>query len=250
MAIIVTCPGCRKSFSVKDEFGGRVGPCPKCKTPIKIPMPDKGVKVHGGEAFADGGRSASGKLVLKPIKRREVKFEPITAVIIVIGTLLTFFMAYMLGGILNGSTILCALGLALVSIPLVYAPYTFLRNAEEIESFSVREQVIRTAACALAYFLLWAGYIFMAKTAVPALGYSGMVWILLAIPFAGLGVLFSASLYNLDWGDGVVHVVFYLFFTLALCYVAGVDFVTPVEQAGTVSSSAGDKIPPPPPPGG
>lgn len=250
MAIIVTCPGCRKSFSVDDKFGGRTGPCPKCKTSIQIPLPGKGVKVHGGEAFSDGGRSASGELVLKPIKRREVKFHPLTAALIVIGTLVTYFAAYMLGSALHDSTILCVIGLVLVTVPLVYAPYTFLRNAEEIESFSVREQIIRTAACAGSYVLLWGGYLFMARFAIPAMGYSGINWILLAIPFCIMAVLLAASLYNLEWGDGVVHLVFYLVFTLSLCYVGNVDFISPVVDAPLATTESGAKIPPPPPPGG
>ena len=38
----VTCPGCRKSFNVKDEFAGRSGKCPACGAVLTIPeKPDR-----------------------------------------------------------------------------------------------------------------------------------------------------------------------------------------------------------------
>ena len=37
MPIPVICPGCKASFRVSDKFAGKTGPCPKCKTTIKIP---------------------------------------------------------------------------------------------------------------------------------------------------------------------------------------------------------------------
>lgn len=39
MAISVTCGGCGKSFSVGDEWGGRVGKCPACGTRLEVPTP-------------------------------------------------------------------------------------------------------------------------------------------------------------------------------------------------------------------
>lgn len=37
MAIPVTCPECSHSLSVKDEYAGRKGKCPKCQATIQIP---------------------------------------------------------------------------------------------------------------------------------------------------------------------------------------------------------------------
>ena len=45
MAITIVCPGCHKRFSVSDNFAGQSGPCPKCKTVIKIP--EKSTEVKG-----------------------------------------------------------------------------------------------------------------------------------------------------------------------------------------------------------
>ncbi len=37
MPINVICPGCHARFKVGDQFAGKTGPCPKCKTQIPIP---------------------------------------------------------------------------------------------------------------------------------------------------------------------------------------------------------------------
>ena len=242
MAIIVTCPGCRKSFSVRDEFGGKTGPCPKCKTPITIPKAENAVKVHGGKAFG----ANAGQMVLKPIKRRDMKVDPIFAVIAGVGTLVVYLLAYILGSALNASTLLTAVSLILITPPLVYIPYLFLRNAEEIEGLTVRELILRTAICAAAYCLLWGGFIFLAKTAVPALGHEIVTWMMISAPFLIVGALFGSACYNLEWGDGAVHFVFYLIITLSLCYVGGIDFVKAAVEATPVSVGSGN-IPPPPP---
>jgi len=36
--IALTCPGCAKAFSVKDELAGRKTKCPKCHTALLVPM--------------------------------------------------------------------------------------------------------------------------------------------------------------------------------------------------------------------
>lgn len=249
MAIIVTCPGCRKSFSVKDEFGGRTGPCPKCKTPIKIPAASAQVKVHGGDAFSDGGQSASGELVLKPIRRREVKFDPVTAVIIGAGALVVFIVAYALGSVWSGSFAAAAVGVLLITPPLVYAPYSFLRNTEEIEGFSKKEILVRVAVGSVIYALFWGAFLYLSRIVIPAFGGEAWGWLILALPFCVVGPLLASALFNLEWGDGVVHFVFYITILLALCYTSGADFVTPAMNAPPRSSAVGD-LPPPPPRGG
>lgn len=246
MAIIVTCPGCRKSFSVSEKFAGQTGPCPKCKTKIRIPKAENAVKVHGGEAFS----ANAGQMVLKPIKRREWKVDPVMWVVVIIGTLATYAITFLLGTVLNKSTIFTAISLVVITPPLVYLPYIFLRNAEEIEGLSIRELVLRTALCTAAYVLLWGGFIFFSKNVVPAFGGDLLVWLVMSVPFLIVGALFGSVCYNLEWGDGVVHMVFYIIITLSLCYVGGIDFVSSAQNASYSASGSGEKVPPPPPPGG
>ena len=62
MAILVVCPGCKKSFNVDDKFAGKTGPCPNCKTKITIPEKKAEVKIHAPDEFAGGGKGVTGKL--------------------------------------------------------------------------------------------------------------------------------------------------------------------------------------------
>ncbi|MDO4575769.1 MAG: hypothetical protein Q4D98_11210 [Planctomycetia bacterium] len=242
MAIIVTCPGCHKSFSVRDEFAGRTGPCPKCKTPIKIPKAGESVKIHGGEAFDGGGRSVSGELVLKPLKRKEEKFSPRITLQIVGGTLVLFLLTWLLGGIFRSSAILRCLGLILITPPLVYAPYFFLKDTEAIENLSGRELQTRALICSGVYLALWAGFGIVSHFATGAFGGDLWVWFAVASPFAVVGSLLGSAIFELETGDGVIHFMFYLIVTATLCFLAGVQNI--VFKAAEISaSSSGANIP-------
>ena len=252
MAIIVTCPGCHKSFSVKDEFGGRKGPCPKCKTMITIPMPDKKVKVHGGEAFETGGTNASGEFVLKPIKRRETIFKPKTFAIIAGSALLLFLLTWLLGGILQKFTIAAYVGLILVTPPLVYAPYFFLRDTEAIEDLSKSALIFRTILCSGFYLAFWTVYIFFAPVLANAFDalFSYMTWPFAAIPLLIMGGIISSFLFDLEMMDGYVHTTFYVVVTVLLFWTAGLSFVPAdestnpaLEQANAAAIAATEATP-------
>ena len=45
MPIRVTCSSCHARFNVSDQFAGKEGPCPKCKTMIKIPDKEEEVVI-------------------------------------------------------------------------------------------------------------------------------------------------------------------------------------------------------------
>src|SRR5271166_4309002 len=59
MPIPVHCPNkkCAKSMTVKDEFAGKIGKCPACGTPVKVPAlapaPAKASWTSPGEADSD-----------------------------------------------------------------------------------------------------------------------------------------------------------------------------------------------------
>jgi len=90
MPIPVVCPGCKKSFNVSDKFAGKQGPCPQCKTIIKVPAKAEQVVVHAPEGF--GPKDTKGRAVLKPIARKETKVSPrLTA--IVAGAIVTVLVA-------------------------------------------------------------------------------------------------------------------------------------------------------------
>ncbi|MBE6427914.1 MAG: hypothetical protein E7028_04900 [Planctomycetaceae bacterium] len=239
MAIIVTCPGCHKSFSVRDEFGGRKGPCPKCKTVITIPMPDKTVTVHGGDAFADGGKNAAGKLVLKPIKRRENIFKPKTAALIAFSALLLFLLTWLLGGVFRSSGIIAFAGLILVTPPLVYAPWFFLRDTEAIEDLNRQELFLRTGICSAVYLAFWFSFVFFAPSLVDAFGsmFSYLTWPIAGIPLLIVGGLLASFIFDLEYFDGIIHSMFYVMLTGLLFWTAGLSLTPEDSSQGTFATA-------------
>src|SRR5215475_11062565 len=96
MAIQVICPGCHTRFKVGDQHAGKTGACPKCKGQIQIPAASDEVVIHAPELEA-GAKDAKGRNVLKPIKRKETKFQLNAALVIGGAALLTFAIAFLVG---------------------------------------------------------------------------------------------------------------------------------------------------------
>lgn len=161
MPIHVICPGCHARFSVGDQHAGKSGACPKCKGPIQIPAVKDEVIIHAPEMEA-GAKDAKGRNVLKPIRRKETKFNLNTALVAGGGVILTVAIAFLVGNQkqeFSAATLtyILAGGAALLGPPLAYAGYSFLRD-DELGSFVGKDLLIRCAACGLVYALLWGVY--------------------------------------------------------------------------------------------
>jgi len=221
MAITVVCVKCRARFSVDEKFAGRTGPCPKCKAPIRIPTKKEEVKIFGGEDFATGGRNAAGKLVLKPITRSETRFQTGPALIIAAAVLGVFLLAWLGGGVLAESMVVSTVALLVVSPPLVVAAYAFLRDDEK-EPYEGKELLVRAAACALGFILLWGVFSYLTDSNL----ITGELWQWLFVvpPFVALGGALPTLALDLDYGDGVFHYTFYMLVTLALRWTAGMPW--------------------------
>jgi hypothetical protein len=234
MPIHVVCPGCRKAFNVSDKFAGQTGACPKCKGKITVPAKDEEVKVHGGQQFVSGGRSVTGQLLLKPISRRITRWDAKKALIVggaVVGTLLATLIGRWTnllgdGGPLHGF-LFCGLGLLVISPPLSFAAYTFLRD-DEMEPFPTKELYIRCASCAGAYVVLWGAFAYVAGQGL--LSGEAITWLVAAPPFFVLGTLAANVALELEYGNAFFHYSFYLLVTMALRWVAGLKWVW--DQAG------------------
>src|SRR5688500_15735095 len=94
MPIDVTCPGCKTRFPVSEKFAGKQGPCPKCKTVIKIPEPKDQVIIHSPEL--EGPKDPTGQLVLKPIARKESRLSAVQLVAIFGGVVVVLIVALFL----------------------------------------------------------------------------------------------------------------------------------------------------------
>lgn len=228
MAIIVVCPGCRKSFQVSDQFAGRTGPCPKCKRTLTVPEITQQVTVHAPEAFAGGGRSAAGKLITKPVAFESTKAQPIQIVAMVAGVLVVLALTWVGGhtGLLH-NMIVTAIGLLAVSPPLVVAAYAVLRN-QELEPYRGTALYVRSSLCALVYVALWG--IFTLLVSRGWISGELYIWLIVVPPFAITGGLFALATLDLDFGDAMFHYGFYLLATLVLRWVAGMKWVWDVTS--------------------
>lgn len=227
MSILVVCPGCRKSFKVSDKFAGKSGGCPNCRTTIRVPTKAEEVKVHAPEQFAEGGRSATGKLITKPIARRETRLQPLMAVAVGGGTLIVLLVSWAAGELIRTSLAIRVLGLLLVSPPLVLGAYSFLRD-DELEPYQGTGLYVRSAVCAASYAALWGVY-----------GYfGGMVltgdlwqWFFVAPPLMVAGALVALGCLDLSFGNGFLHYTFYVLAIILLRWTAGMGWIWEVGDA-------------------
>ena len=201
MPIPVVCPKCRKSFRVSEKFAGKSGPCPSCKAIIQVPAATAEVKVHTPEAFASGGKTVTGQLATKPIARKQVKIQPVTAAIIG-GVALGIVVLTWVGRLCHlfqtvtstGETrwigyIAVTVGLLLVSPVLVMAAYSFLRD-DELEPYRSRVLYLRAGLCALGYMVLWGVFSYTASRMVSSPD-EIWNWLFIAPPFLIVGALIA-----------------------------------------------------------
>ena len=111
--------------------------------------------------------------------------------------------------------------------PLAWAGYLFLRDDENLETYSGKPLLVRTAICAAAYAALWGIF---AYVAAPALTGDVWSWLLVAPPFIVTGALVALACYDLDFGSGCLHYAFYLLVTVLLGGCAGLGWIWQIGQ--------------------
>jgi len=222
MAIAVTCPSCRANFRVDDKYAGREGPCPKCKTKIAIPKIEK-VVVHEEDISSVSAATVAGSKApqrnIRPIARTEVQFRVGPAIAIGGMIIAMFAAAYFARGMLLSHPPLRALGLFLVSLPASIGAYSILRN-DELEPYRGAALWMRTVACGLVHTAIWVGIYF-----IPAdLKSAGYSWIFIAPPAAAIAGAIAMVLYDIEFGSGVMHYLWFLALSLLLGYVGGLGW--------------------------
>lgn len=225
MPIQVICPNvkCRERFVVSDKFAGQTGPCPKCKTPIRIPKKEEEVKIHSPEEM--GPKDSTGKLVLKPIARKDAKFSIILAVIIGVMVLVSLGASYAIGAAFKGAPPwwILAPGTVLLAIPLGYGGYAFLRD-DELEPYSGQSLLVRSLIAAVIYGALW-GIFALLRIFVFSEGINLMILPMIALPLAAVGAVTAYGALDLSFGSAALHFGLYAVFTLALALLMRVDLI-------------------------
>jgi hypothetical protein len=213
MPISVVCSKCKARFTVSEKFAGKKGPCPKCKTVLTVPdAPAEEIQIHVPEQFASGGKDSKGRPVSKPIARRDTKLQPVAVAGIVGAVVVVFSVALLLRGLDNKLPVV-VVGLAILSAPLTFAGYTFLRD-DELEPYRGRALLVRAALCAVAYAVLWGVY-----APLPAYGIitgEPWQWLFIAPAFVAVGAAAAWATLDLDFGSAAMHYCFFLIVTLML----------------------------------
>lgn len=238
MSIRVTCPKCHTRFNVSEKFAGRTGPCPKCKSKIKIPTKDQEVKVH--EPEMSGPKNMLGESVLKPIVRTETKLTGAHIAIIaslIVGFLIcALVMRFMFPGAVGFPGFLLWISAFAIAPPICFAAYTLLRDQER-GSFGGKELWYRILATAAIYALLWLAMP-VGKYAFSD-NYEMGSWVIALVIMLGAGGAAGMLAFDFDYLMGLVHYGLYLGICLLGRFLAGIGVLpgmidpeaTPTEPA-------------------
>jgi len=224
MSIPVVCPGCRKRFEVSDQFAGKTGPCPNCKTQITIPKLEEQVVIHGPKE-GPPGKTKTGKPTPKPTARKDARFQPVQAAVIAAGAIGVMVITLAARGVLQGDTwmswLLRAVGLLAVSPPLVLGGYWFLRD-DELEPYRNRELYLRAGALTLVFVILWGVF---GRVETMVLTRDIWQWLFVAPPFFVVGALAALACLDLEFSSGFLLYSFYVVATVLLRWLAGLDWI-------------------------
>lgn len=240
MPIRVTCTKCHTRFNVSEKFAGKEGPCPKCKTKIRVP--DQTEEVVIAAPKVDGPTDSTGRPVLKPIGRKETKLSSVQITLIaasIIGFLLiALVMRLLITDRADFSYVLLGLSALLIAPPLVYAAYTFLRD-QELDPFYSSELWMRVGICSVIYALTWLAMPLGAFAFNDS--YEVGSYIVAAAAMIGLGGLAGMLIFDMDYIMGAVHYGLYLGICLLGRIIAGI---------GVLPTNLPKEITPPPGTGG
>jgi len=214
MSITVVCPGCHKRFQVSDKFAGQTGPCPQCKTKIKIPDVKDEVVVHEPQTFGPKGKTGVG--ILKPVFREETTLTPMlmgiiggsVAAVVIAALVVRFSLA-------EGqapSMWLLAAGAIILAPPVAYSGYAFLRDAD-LEAHSGQSLWVRLAICSVVYAATWGAYAFI-KQGMGIEAVTPFHLLFLAPVMFGAGVTAAFACFDLDFTMAGLHYAFYLVVTV------------------------------------
>ena len=216
--IFVTCSQCRSRFQADEKHAGKSVACPKCKNPLRIPLPEDGITIHGGEMFDRGPKDSAGKVILKPIERTETRWSWKVAIPIFAAIVVFLGLTWFLRDVFASTPALSYLGILLIAPLFVYGTYQILRDSD-LEPYRGGALWTRVLIVAVVYIALWPCLDYVLKL------FGGPVdiywWFLIAPPFIFVGALASNLALELEFSDAVIHYVGFLFLTIFWRWMAG-----------------------------
>lgn len=225
MAIQVTCPKCLKRFQVSDKFAGKSGPCPACKSVIRVPEKSEEVVVHA--PADDAPKDSTGQSVLKPIRRKETDVSRAAMLIaggVVVGLMLVALGFRLTAGEEGVPMWARVVGILLLAPPLVRYGYSFVHDSE-LEPYVGVELRNRTLICSLLFAALWLAYAFLPTYVFDLARPSEMEYWMFGMVLAvmlGLGALASVGSFEVEFSSGLAHAGFYIVSVLILALIAGI----------------------------
>ncbi len=205
MAIDVICPGCHKRFQVSEQFAGKKGPCPGCKTIIEIPKLEDVVVIHEKQTTRGG---APAKLdSIKRTKTTANKFELFASLVsLTLGLAVAIAGTFVIPDDSNAPGILIS-GLAgsFFGIGTSLLGYIVLRNPE-LEIVNDRKTILKVAGIGLLYAVLWRIQVMITNetlTLEDGLILPGVL--VLAIALTVVASFLSMLLLEFEFAQGLIH---------------------------------------------
>ena len=229
MSIRVTCNKCHTRFNVSEKFAGKEGPCPKCKTKIRVPMPTEEIRIEAPKST--GPTDTKGRAIVDPILRKDTVLSTVQIALLVAGLIgflaLAFGVRFMeLDDDASLWWVLLGLGALLLALPLNFVTYHIIRD-NDLEPFSGFELWKRIAICSVVFAITW--------VSLPAAAYAfdGQYfigsWGLASLAMFAAGAVASMGSFEFEWFLGVVH--YGLYFAVAIIgrWLAGLDWLPQSE---------------------
>jgi hypothetical protein len=216
MPIRVTCTKCHARFNVSEKFAGKEGPCPKCKTKIRIPLPSEEVTIS--EPVQKGPTDTQGKAIIDPIIRQETNLSGLQITLLAVGIIGFFVVALVLRFMIEPAAwnttvgwVLLSIGAIAIAVPIIFIAYSLFRDQER-EGFLGNDLWKRVAVCAVVYAAAW----IMLPIAEYAFGgrYETGSYILAAVAMFAAGTVAAIACFEFEWLMGSAH--YGLYFGIAL----------------------------------
>ena len=236
MSIRVTCSKCHTRFNVSEKFAGKEGPCPKCKTKIRVPTLDEEVRIEAPKT--KGPTDTQGRAIVDPILRKETVLSTVQIVLLAAGMIgflaLAFGMRYVVSDWKTtlGWAVL-SVGAFLMAVPLIFITYHIIRD-NELQPFSGFELWKRIGICSAVFAVSW--------IALPAAAFvfNGQFpqgsWVLASLVMFAAGAVASMGSFEFDWLLALVHYGLYFAVGIIARVLAGLDALphTPRTAPGGV----------------